>query len=204
MSRANFNQMSDEELVVLVNDGDNEALEFLMKKYSSLVRKKACRFFLIGADMEDLIQEGMIGLFKAALCYRPDRNAAFRSFAELCINRQLVTAIKTATRLKHAPLNSYVSLSRPVYDDDEDYTFLDVFCKASPSNPEEIMINQEHCNSLGHKIKRVLSGFEFKVFSYYMQGKTYQEISVLLDKHPKSIDNALQRIKRKVGRVLSD
>ncbi|HKL10233.1 MAG TPA: RNA polymerase sporulation sigma factor SigH [Clostridia bacterium] len=194
--------MEDEHIVECARDGDLYAQDFLIKKYKNFVRAKARSYFLIGADKEDIIQEGMIGLFKAIRDFRADKISSFRAFAELCITRQIITAIKTATRQKHIPLNSYVSLNKPIYDEDSDRTLLDILTGARITDPEELIISREEVISIEEKIGEILSKLELQVLSYYLQGKSYQEIAVLLDRHIKSIDNALQRVKRKLEKFL--
>ena len=168
------------------------------------VRSKARSYFLIGADHEDIVQEGMIGLYKAIRDYRPDKLSSFRAFAELCITRQIITAIKTATRQKHIPLNSYVSLNKPLYDEESDRTLLDVIIEGRATNPEELIIGQEDLRNINHKIDEVLSGLEQEVLRAYLDGKSYQEIADNLGRHVKSIDNALQRVKRKLEKYLEE
>lgn len=158
--------------------------------------------FLIGADREDIIQEGMIGLYKAIRDYNKDKLTSFKAFAELCITRQIITAIKTATRQKHIPLNSYVSLNKPIYDDESDRTLLDVLSGVKVTDPEELIISREELSYMESKIGEILSNLEWEVLTSYLDGKTYQEIAVDLDRHVKSIDNALQRVKRKLERYL--
>lgn len=192
----------DEEVVVDARNGDSMAQEHLIKKYKNFVRAKARSYFLIGADREDIIQEGMIGLFKAIRDFRSDKLSSFRAFAELCITRQIITAIKTATRQKHIPLNSYVSLNKPIYDEESDRTLLDVLSGTKISDPEELIISREELGHIETKIGEILSDLEWKVLMSYLQGKSYQEIAVDLDRHVKSIDNALQRVKRKLERYL--
>lgn len=193
---------SDEEIVEAVRAGDSEALEYLINKYRSFVRAKARSYFLIGADREDIIQEGMIGLYKAIRDFRGDKFSSFKGFAELCITRQIITAIKTATRQKHIPLNSYVSLDKPIYDEDSDRTLLDIICGTQVCDPEELIINQEEFSGLEYKMTEILSDLERKVLMLYLDGRSYQEIAVDLKRHVKSIDNALQRVKRKLERYL--
>jgi len=192
----------DEDNVDAVREGDSDALEFLIHKYRNFVRAKARSYFLIGADREDIIQEGMIGLYKAIRDYRGDKLASFKAFAELCVTRQIITAIKTATRQKHIPLNSYVSLDKPIYDEDSDRTLLDVICGTRVTDPEELIINKEEFMSLEDKMGEILSDLERKVLMLYLDGRSYQEIAVDLRRHVKSIDNALQRVKRKLERYL--
>lgn len=199
---SNFQQIVDEQLVELVREGDSVALDHLIRKYKNFVRAKARSYFLIGADHEDIVQEGMIGLYKAIRDFRGDKLASFKAFAELCITRQIITAIKTATRQKHIPLNSYVSLDKPLYDEESERTLLDVICGNRVTDPEELIINQEKFNDIELKMSEVLSDLERKVLMLYLDGRSYQEISVELDRHVKSIDNALQRVKRKLERYV--
>ncbi len=197
-----YDFQSDEEVVEAVRAGDSEALEYLINKYRNFVRAKARSYFLIGADREDIIQEGMIGLYKSIRDFRGDKLASFKAFAELCITRQIITAIKTATRQKHIPLNSYVSLDKPIYEEDSDRTLLDVICVSQVCDPEELVINREEFNGLEDKMSEILSELERQVLMLYLDGRSYQEIAVDLRRHVKSIDNALQRVKRKLERYL--
>ncbi len=197
-----YNVMLDEDIVEFAKDGDDSALEYLINKYKNFVRAKARSYFLIGADREDIIQEGMIGLYKAIRDFRSDKLSSFRAFAELCITRQIITAIKTATRQKHIPLNSYVSLNKPIYDEDSDRTLLDVISGSKITDPEELIISREEFDDIEEKMGQILSSLEWKVLMSYLEGKSYQEIAVDLKRHVKSIDNALQRVKRKLERYL--
>ncbi|MDQ7829083.1 MAG: RNA polymerase sporulation sigma factor SigH [Armatimonadota bacterium] len=197
-----YTDMPDEDLVESAKRGDDQAAEFLISKYRNFVRVKAKAYFLIGADREDIIQEGMIGLYKAIRDFRADKLSSFRAFAELCITRQIITAIKTATRQKHIPLNSYISLNKPIYDEDSDRTLLDVISSIKVSDPEELVINQEASASMRERIRKNLSDLEHKVLTAYLEGKSYQEMATELNRHVKSIDNALQRVKRKLERNL--
>lgn len=199
---ADFDFLPDEEIVDMVREGNSQALEHLIFKYRNFVRAKARSYFLIGADHEDIIQEGMIGLFKAIRDYKEDKLTSFKAFAELCITRQMITAIKTATRQKHIPLNSYVSLDKPIYDEDSDRTLLDIIGGSRVSNPEDLIINREEYDDIEFKMGEILSDLEKKVLMLYLDGRSYQEIAVDLDRHVKSIDNALQRVKRKLERYL--
>ena len=199
-----FASMPDEEVVGLAQHGDSIAIEYLLSKYKNFVRSKARSYFLIGADHEDIVQEGMIGLFKAVRDYQAERLSSFRAFAELCITRQIITAIKTATRQKHIPLNSYVSLNKPLYDEESDRTLLDVCAEGHSANPEELLISQEDLRGIHQKIDEVLSSLEQEVLAAYLDGKSYQEIADMLGRHVKSIDNALQRVKRKLEKYLED
>ncbi|MEB1809837.1 MAG: RNA polymerase sporulation sigma factor SigH [Bacillaceae bacterium] len=198
----NIGQTEDELLVEKVREGDSAALEYLINKYKNFVRAKARSYFLIGADHEDIVQEGMIGLYKAIRDYKEDKLSSFKAFAELCITRQIITAIKTATRQKHIPLNSYVSLDKPLYDEESDRTLLDVICGTKVTDPEELLINQEEFDDIELKMGEILSELERKVLMLYLDGRSYQEISADLNRHVKSIDNALQRVKRKLERYV--
>lgn len=199
-----YSEMTDEEIVQLCHNGDSLSEEYLLNKYKNFVRSKARSYFLIGADHEDIVQEGMIGLYKAIRDYRPDKLSSFRAFAELCITRQIITAIKTATRQKHIPLNNYVSLNKPLYDEESDRTLLDVIIEGRTSDPEEMIINMENVGNIRAKIGEVLSGLEQEVLNAYLDGKSYQEIAETLGRHVKSIDNALQRVKRKLEKYLEE
>jgi RNA polymerase sporulation-specific sigma factor len=199
-----FGSLSDEQVVEMSHQGDVSAEEYLLDKYKNFVRSKARSYFLVGADHEDIVQEGMIGLYKAIRDYRPDKLSSFRAFAELCITRQIITAIKTATRQKHIPLNNYVSLNKPLYDEESDRTLLDVIVEGRISDPEELIINMENVGNIRSKINEVLSGLEQEVLNAYLDGKSYQEIAEALGRHVKSIDNALQRVKRKLEKYLEE
>ncbi|GEN46889.1 RNA polymerase sporulation sigma factor SigH [Alkalibacillus haloalkaliphilus] len=199
----NYSQYEDERVVEFVQEGEVQALEYLINKYRSFVRAKARTYFLIGADREDIVQEGMIGLYKAIRDFQNDKQSSFKMFAELCVTRQIITAIKTATRQKHIPLNSYVSLDKPVYEEDSDRTLIDIIAEDEMSDPEQLLINREKYGDMEIKMRELLSDLEREVLHLYLDGRTYQEISVLLDRHVKSIDNALQRVKRKLERYLS-
>lgn len=197
-----FEELSDDELVEQVRLGNTDALDFLITKYRLFVKAKARSYFLVGADKEDIVQEGMIGLYKAIRDYNGDKLASFRAFAELCITRQIITAIKTATRQKHIPLNSYVSLDKPIYDEESERTLMDIITSPLSDDPMYAMINQEEFNFLEAKVSEVLSELEQQVLALYLEGRSYYEISELLNRHVKSIDNALQRVKRKLERHL--
>ncbi len=194
--------ITDENLVERVHKGESEALDYLIHKYRNFVRAKARTYFLIGADKEDIVQEGMIGLYKAIRDFKEDKLTSFKAFAELCITRQIITAIKTATRQKHIPLNSYVSLDKPIYDEESDRTLMDVLTGAKVMNPEQLLINREEFDDIELKMAELLSDLERKVLALYLDGQSYQEISEELNRHVKSIDNALQRVKRKLERYL--
>lgn len=197
-----FEDLSDEQLIEEVHQGNTEALDYLITKYRLFVKAKARSYFLIGADKEDIIQEGMIGLYKAIRDFKGDKLSSFRAFAELCITRQIITAIKTATRQKHIPLNSYVSLDKPIYDEESDRTLMDVIISSESDDPVHLMINREEYSHLEEKISEILSELEQQVLALYLDGQSYNEISEELNRHVKSIDNALQRVKRKLERHL--
>lgn len=188
---------TDEELIASLRAGEKEITDYLMDKYKNLVRKKAKALYLIGGDRDDLIQEGMIGLFKAIRDYREDRESSFYHFADLCIARQLYTAVEASQRKKHAPLNSYV----PLYADSEDAEnggLENVLSSVEELNPERIVINQEELQIFQKKVQDCLSAMEKEVLSYYLQGLDYNQIAEVLGKEPKAIDNALQRLKKKL------
>jgi RNA polymerase sporulation-specific sigma factor len=197
-------EVSDEDLVEQARQGSELAIETLLYRYRHYARAKARTYFLAGADREDIVQEGMIGLFKAIRDYRDDRNSAFRAFAELCITRQIITAIKTATRQKHIPLNSYVSLNKSAGGDDGDEgrELGDVLVSIDVVDPADLVISAEEIAAIKESMGRVLSELETEVLQLYMDGKSYQEIAGYLGRHVKSIDNALQRIKRKLEQHL--
>jgi RNA polymerase sporulation-specific sigma factor len=196
---ADLEAASDERLVDLYRGGDQTAVELLLNRYRGFARLKARSYFLAGADRDDIVQEGMIGLYKGIRDFDPGRETSFRSFAEVCITRQIITAVKTATRQKHAPLNTYVSLSKPVGEaGDADWSLQDVIEGPRLSDPAELVISGEEMQSMKVAFAQILSDFEAEVLHMYVEGKSYQEIAEHLDRHVKSIDNALQRIKRKI------
>lgn len=199
-----FDNMIDEEIVTIARNGDADAEEYLITKYKNYVKAKAKSYFLIGADKDDIYQEGMIGLYKAIRDFKPDKLSSFRAFAELCITRQIITAIKTATRQKHIPLNSYVSLNKPIYDEESDRTLMDVLSTIKITDPEELIISREEKSKIEKKMAEILSDLEMEVLKCYLNGKSYQEIACDLDRHAKSIDNALQRVKRKLEKYLKE
>ena len=197
-----FKDKLDEEVVMEAKAGNNKAQEYLIFKYENFVKAKAKSYFLIGADKEDIYHEGMIGLYKAIRDFNPEKSTSFKAFAEICVTRQIITAIKTATRQKHIPLNTYVSLNKPIYEEESERTLLDVLSGLKISDPEELMISKEQMHFIEEKISEVLSGLERKVLTSYLDGKSYQEIACDLERHSKSIDNALQRVKRKLEKCL--
>ena len=175
-------------------------MDFILHKYSYLAKAKTRAYFLVGAEHEDLIQEGMIGLYKAVKDYDPSKTPLFFSFAELCITRQILTAVKSATRQKHKPLNSYVSLNKPI-SGEEERTLADILYLYSNRNPEELIISKESTGSLMNHINDTLSKMENQVLTLYLKGEDYLHISEILGKSPKSVDNALQRIKKKISNM---
>lgn len=197
-----FQGMGDEEIVRFAKAGHSLATEHLLSKYRTIVEGKARCYFLIGQDPEDIIQEGMIGLFKAIRDFRNDKLLPFRAFAELCISRQIFTAIKASTRQKHIPLNQYVSLYTNIFDADSDRTLLDTIAEREIADPEEVFITREFSDDLRRHIKHELSDLESAVLRSHLEGKSYQEIAGELRRRVKSIDNALQRAKRKIARSL--
>ncbi len=197
-----FKDKSDEEIVAEAKSGNNRAQEYLISKYENFVKSKAKSYFLIGADKEDIYQEGMIGLYKAIRDFNWEKSTSFKAFAEICVIRQIITAIKTATRQKHIPLNTYVSLNKPIYEEESERTLLDVLAGLKISDPEELMISKEQMDYIEEQISKVLSDLELEVLTSYLDGKSYQEIASDLERHSKSIDNALQRVKRKLEKCL--
>ncbi|WP_392486023.1 RNA polymerase sporulation sigma factor SigH [Haloimpatiens sp. FM7315] len=198
-----FENKLDEEVVMEAKKGNVSAQEYLINKYKNFVKAKSKSYFLIGADKEDIYQEGMIGLYKAIRDFKPDKLSSFKAFAELCVTRQIITAIKTATRQKHIPLNTYVSLNKPIYDEESDRTLLDILSGIKVTDPEELVISREEVNYIENEIGQILSDLEMEVLMSYLDGKSYQEIACDLDRHAKSIDNALQRVKRKLEKCLA-
>ena len=188
-----FDGMTDEEIALLAQQGDADASEYLLNKYKNFVRSKARSYFLVGADHEDIVQEGMIGLFKAFRDFRPDKLASFHDFAEICVTRQ-----------KHIPLNSYVSLNKPIYEEESDRTLMDVITEGRSADPEELLIGRESYVSIESRIDEALSPLERRVLAAYLDGKSYQEIAQMLDRHVKSIDNALQRVKHKLEKLMAE
>lgn len=192
-----YQNKADEDLILALRSGEKEITDYLMNKYKNLVRKKAKALYLIGGDTDDLIQEGMIGLFKAVRDYQPDKDSSFFHFADLCIARQMYNAVEASNRKKHAPLNSYV----PLYADEKDsdgVNLVDVLGGMDESNPEELFINKENRKDFQRKVKENLSAMEQEVLTYYLQGFGYVRIAEVMGKEPKAVDNALQRIKKKL------
>lgn len=196
-----YEKLPDEELVELSAAGDKAATECILARYKNLVRARGRMYFLAGADREDIIQEGMIGLFKAMRDFDSTKLSSFRGFAELCIKRQIITAVKNANRQKHIPLNTYVSLSAPFYDEESEGVMGELVADSPETNPENLVIRKEKAASMSDKIDESLSELEKKVLSLYLSGKNYQEIAEILGRSPKSADNALQRIRKKIERL---
>lgn len=197
-----YEGMKDEIIVEIARSGDSVAADYLVRKYRDFVGAKSRSYFLIGADRDDIVQEGMIGLYKAIRDFNFDKGVSFRMFAELCITRQVITAIKTATRQKHIPLNSYISLNKPVYDDESDKTLIDIVEGIKITDPQDLIISKEEVKKIETKIREVLSGLELEILKLYVGGRSYDEISNLSGRDYKSIDNALQRVKKKLERCL--
>lgn len=193
----NYNDMKDEDLIQVIKSGDKLALEFLINKYKELVNMKVSKFFMIGAEKEDIVQEGLIGLFKAVKSFNPDKQNSFKTFANLCIERQLITAIKSSNRQKHMPLNSYLSLNTTAYEEDEDSSLLDIFDAHQIEDPLDTITKKEYYQTVENAIDKSLSDFEKQVLNRYMQGESYVQIAEKLDTPVKSIDNAIQRIRKK-------
>ena len=196
----NYKSMRDEELVGMAKADCAIAMNYLITKYQYLVRGKARSYYLIGADNDDIVQEGMIGLYKAIQDYDEERLTPFKVFAEICITRQIITAIKTATRQKHIPLNSYISLSKPMYYEETGNTLLDMISGKRTTDPEALIITREELDLMEKKTEELLSALELQAFNLYIEGMSYQEIADETDRHIKCIDNALQRGKKKLDK----
>src|SRR5690625_2367861 len=194
----------DQDLLLHGRKGDKLAIDYLMNKYEGIVRKKANTYLLIGSDREDVVQEGLIGLYKAICDYDKDKRSSFSSFAELCITRQIITSIKTATRLKHSPLNSYISIYKPVHEEDSDRILLDTINSIDAIDPQELLDSREKLHHVQTQLMKALTKLEWDVLYLYIQGCTYEEIAIKLNRQEKSIDNALQRVKKKVGQLIEE
>lgn len=196
----NYSIMNDEQLIGLIKAGDKYAIDFLIEKYKDLVNMKVSKYFMIGAEKEDIIQEGMIGLFKAIQSYNENKQNSFKTFANLCIERQLITAIKTSNRQKHMPLNSYLSLSASAYnnnDEDGDSTMIEFFDSHTTEDPLETLTKKEYYQKVENAIDKTLSDFEKQVLQRFIKGESYVTIAERLDAPVKSVDNAIQRIRKK-------
>ena len=199
----NYNNMSDDELLELINKKDTDALDFLICKYKDLVNSKVNKYFIIGAEKEDIVQEGLIGLYKAIKDYKPDKQNSFKSFANLCIERQLITAIKSSNRQKHMPLNSYLSLNMTAFENEDgnnDTQIVDVLENTVIEDPLDTITKKEYFSSVENVIDSSLSDFEKKVLNRYVQGESYVKIAERLDAPVKSVDNATQRIRKKTAK----
>ncbi len=195
----------DDDLVLAARGGDDVALATLLTRYRAFARAKARSYFLVGADRDDVVQEGMIGLYKAVRDFDPTIGSSFRAFAELCVTRQMITAVKAATRHKHGPLNSYVSFSRPVGADDEDERVLaDMLPAGSQADPAEAVVSAERISALQAHVDAVLSDLEVEVLRLHVEGRSYVEIAARLQRHTKAVDNALQRVKKKLDAHLRE
>ena len=203
-----YEAISDEEIIIRIQEGDQSAMDYLLEKYKYLVRNKAKALYLIGGDKDDLIQEGMIGLYKAIRDYDMDRQNSFFNFADLCVSRQIYSAIKASNRKKNLPLNTYISIYTPVYgesgDNDEKEALVDIMYQKNVSNPEELVIDKENTSMIEYELVRRLSDLERQVLSLYMQDIKYVQIAEVLGKEPKTIDNALTRIKTKLNQILRE
>lgn len=206
MRREEYGKFADEELIRLVRQGEDGAVDFLMDKYKNMVRGKAKTLFLIGGDHDDLIQEGMIGLFRAIRDFDERKETGFAAFASLCVSRQIYKAIQAQNRKKNQPLNDYISLYAPAYQENgrEETKLMDVLHPDRSSNPEQFVIDKESAGLLEEKLVEKLSGLEKQVFELFLDGYTYQDIALMLEKEPKAIDNALQRIRTKLNQVLEE
>ena len=193
----NFNTMSDEELISLIKSDNKDALNYLINKYKELVYMKVSKYFIIGAEKDDIYQEGMIGLYKAIKSFKADKHNSFKTFVNMCIERQLITAIKTSNRQKHMPLNSYLSLNTSTYDEDDDKTLLDVLNNKTMEDPLDTITKREYYKAVEDTIDKSLSDFEKQVLKKFIKGDSYVKIAEELSSPVKSIDNAIQRIRKK-------
>lgn len=191
--------VNDQAILSHGKNGDELAIDYLMNKYEGIVYKKANTFFLIGSDREDVIQEGLIGLYKAICDYDETKRSSFRTFAELCITRQIISSIKAATRLKHTPLNGYISIYKPINEEESEQVLIDVIEYFDAELPQESLLIKENMHHLQRELIKVLTSLEWTVLNLYLEGYQYDEIAIQIGRSQKSIDNALQRIKRKVG-----
>ncbi len=192
-----FDNLDDITLIKMIKQGDNKALNYLLSKYTDIVNMKAGKYFIIGAEKEDIMQEGFIGLFKAIKSFDPERQSSFKTFANLCVERQLQTAIKTSTRQKHMPLNSYLSLNISAYDENDDTSLIDIFDSNTVEDPLDTIAQKEYYKFIEERINETLSDFEKQVLHRYTNGESYTEIAERLDAPVKSVDNAIQRIRKK-------
>lgn len=198
-----YDMMKDEDLIEIIKSGDKHALEYLLQKYKELVNMKVSKYFIVGAEREDIVQEGMIGLYKAIKGYNAEKQNSFKTFANLCIERQLITAIKTSNRQKHMPLNSYLSLNTSAYDEEDETSLIDTLDTKSSEDPLETITRKEYYSTVESAIDKSLSTFEKQVLNRYIQGESYVQIAAKLDAPVKSIDNAIQRIRKKAFKSIS-
>lgn len=199
-----YNDMTDEKLIENVELNDNNALDCLIKRYNDVVNMKANKFFMIGAEREDMVQEGMIGLFKAVKSFKSEKQNSFKTFANMCIERQLITAVKNSNRQKHIPLNSSLSLNASVYEEDDDTSIMDVLEVKLEDDPSEIIANKEYFNYIENKINESLSDFERQVLEQYKKGQSYVKIATKLNSKVKSVDTAIQRIRKKAVKIKNE
>lgn len=193
-----YNNLSDEDVIKLIKQGDNQALSYLLERYKELVNIKVGKYYIVGAEREDTVQEGMIGLFKAIKCFDAQKQNSFKTFANICIERQLITAIKTSNRQKHMPLNSYLSLNNSAYDnEDNDEELINTFDSKTIEDPLDTLMKKEYYEQIESTIDKTLSGFEKQVLNRYIKGESYVDIAAKLDAPVKSVDNAIQRIRKK-------
>ena len=202
--KSEYEDVPDEELIKLVHSGDKNALDFLIGKYNDIVSMKANKFFIIGAEKEDMVQEGMIGLYKAIKSFDVEKQNSFKTFANLCIERQLITAIKTSNRQKHIPLNSSFSLNTSAYDENDETSIMEILDTKLVEDPLETITKKEYFEAVESRIDKNLSTFEKKVLDFYVQGESYVDIATKLDSQVKAVDNAIQRIRKKAIKCISD
>ncbi|WP_242694058.1 RNA polymerase sporulation sigma factor SigH [Proteiniclasticum aestuarii] len=197
-----YKALSDEEIVRLAQNGDKSASEFITAKYLPYVRNKSRAYFLVGGEVEDIMQEGLIGLYEAIKDFSDGRQASFKTFMDICVTRQIMTALKAASRQKHIPLNTYVSLNKPVYVEDTNKSYQDMLVTSKTDDPESLYIDGEKTEEISKEIRNSLSDFEYRVLRLYLQGVSYLKIANVLNKEEKAIDNAIQRIRKKLSRNL--
>ena len=202
--KSEYEDVPDEELIKLVHSGDKNALDFLIGKYNDIVSMKANKFFIIGAEKEDMVQEGMIGLYKAIKSFDVEKQNSFKTFANLCIERQLITAIKTSNRQEHIPLNSSFSLNTSAYDENDETSIMEILDTKLVEDPLETITKKEYFEAVESRIDKNLSTFEKKVLDFYVQGESYVNIAIKLDAQVKAVDNAIQRIRKKAIKCISD
>lgn len=199
-----YKSLSDEEIVFLAQNGDKRAAEFITAKYVPYVRNKSRAYFLVGGEVEDIMQEGLIGLYEAIQDYSDNKQATFKTFMDICVTRQIMTALKAASRQKHIPLNTYVSLNKPLFQEETDRNFQDTLMTEKTEDPESLFIDVEKTIEINKEIERSLSDFEYKVLRLYLQGVSYVRIAKVLEKEEKAIDNAIQRIRKKLSKNLME